>query len=591
MTQPSPDSDLFFGTKGPTNAKIALVGEAWGSEEELQKKPFVGISGHVLDGMLKAAGLDPSSIFFTNLVAARPPSTQGLDSNDFRSFLHPSADAKVAKLAPFNGLFPSPLVSGGLDKVAKQLEIVRPELIIAAGNYPFWAFSSAGKVKPSTLPSGWRVPAGIGDWRGSQLVADRIAAGTRLLPIYHPSAVNRQWSLRALTIHDLKTRVPLALSGQWTKPSLRFLAPPSFGEARTFLWRTLEALDRGLVEIAVDLETRARRIITCIGFARTTLEAVCIPLIRPTIAGGVEPWWSLDEERLLVGLIRRVLNHPNARLIGQNFAYDIQYLSRWWGIRPRVYWDTMIAQHVAFPGTPKSLDYLASLHCTDFYRYWKEDSKEWELKGDIKQHLEYNCDDCIYTLKIYHSQRAMIKTMGLETQLEMKMAEWPLAVEMMQRGVLVDREEKRQSHSRVMLAAMEREERLLKIIPPSCRPPVQKGAKPFERSNKQILRCLYEILHLKSAKHRKTGNDSIDDEALRELQIRYPYFKNLFDLLIELRSLRVFANNFLSAETDVDGRWRTAYNIAGPETHRWSSSENAFGKGTNFQNIPSGTED
>jgi DNA polymerase-1 len=57
----------------------------------------------------------------------------------------------------------------------------------------------------------------------------------------------------------------------------------------------------------------------------------------------------------------------------------------------------------------------------------------------------------------------------------------------------------------------------------------------------------------------------------------------------------IFLSNFLTAQLDEDQRMRCAYNIGGsesgksaPKTYRLSSSENAFGSGTNLQNIPSG---
>jgi hypothetical protein len=46
----------------------------------------------------------------------------------------------------------------------------------------------------------------------------------------------------------------------------------------------------------------------------------------------------------------------------------------------------------------------------------------------------------------------------------------------------------------------------------------------------------------------------------------------------------------LEAKLSPDGRLRCSFNIAHPETHRWSSNSNGFGEGTNLQNIPKGDE-
>lgn len=577
--------DLFYGTSGPRSAEIAIVGEAWGSEEERLHRPFVGESGRELDKMLAEAGITREECFCTNLVSARPP------RNEFTQFLFPTKEAKASKQELVNGLALRPIAQEGLDKLARQLAIVRPSLIIACGNYPFWAFSSNAKISNSGKPSGYKVPAGITTWRGSQLVCDRIARNTRLLPIIHPAAIVRQWYLRAITVHDLRVRGGLARKGSWAKPVYNAIAPPLFHQATSWLLRTLHALEATPTEIMVDLETDRYRVIACIGLARSRLEALCIPFIRPTSGGGTTPWWTFTQEVELVKLLRAVLNHPNAILVGQNFAYDIQYLGKWWNIRRRLGGDTMINQHVMFPGTPKTLGYLASLYADDYYSYWKEDSKDWKAEGDITKHLLYNCDDCIYTWIIYQSQKDAIIKMGLTEQVKTKVEEWHLAVEMMERGVLLDKRERGGMTLRVAAAAYDRQERLQRMVPEFCRPPTKKGAAPFYNSPPQQHQLLYEMLGLKSVHHRKTGNITVNDEALHELKLRYPYLTRLFDTILELRSLGVFANNYLSAAVDPDGRWRTSFNVAGPETMRWSSSENAFGRGVNLQNLSTGTEE
>jgi uracil-DNA glycosylase family 4 len=77
--------DLWFGTKGPSNANIIIVGESWGSEEARAQRPFVGSSGTELNRILAHAGLNPLDILFTNVVAAQP---QG---NETWRFFEPKA--------------------------------------------------------------------------------------------------------------------------------------------------------------------------------------------------------------------------------------------------------------------------------------------------------------------------------------------------------------------------------------------------------------------------------------------------------------------------------------------------------------------
>jgi DNA polymerase len=65
-------SRLVFADGVPT-AKLMLVGEAPGAEEDRQGKPFVGRAGQLLDRMLAAIGLDRTKVYIANIVPWRPP--------------------------------------------------------------------------------------------------------------------------------------------------------------------------------------------------------------------------------------------------------------------------------------------------------------------------------------------------------------------------------------------------------------------------------------------------------------------------------------------------------------------------------------
>lgn len=64
---------VVFG-KGPTPARLMLVGEGPGADEDAQATPFVGKSGKTLDKMLADAGLRREDIWVTNIVRCRPAS-------------------------------------------------------------------------------------------------------------------------------------------------------------------------------------------------------------------------------------------------------------------------------------------------------------------------------------------------------------------------------------------------------------------------------------------------------------------------------------------------------------------------------------
>lgn len=65
-------TQLVFADGNP-EARVMLVGEAPGRDEDIQGLPFVGRSGQLLNRMLAAIGLDRTSVYIANVVPWRPP--------------------------------------------------------------------------------------------------------------------------------------------------------------------------------------------------------------------------------------------------------------------------------------------------------------------------------------------------------------------------------------------------------------------------------------------------------------------------------------------------------------------------------------
>lgn len=64
--------NLVFGTGNP-QAKIMLVGEGPGENEDLQGIPFVGKSGQLLDKYMAAVDLNRNNVYIANIIKCRPP--------------------------------------------------------------------------------------------------------------------------------------------------------------------------------------------------------------------------------------------------------------------------------------------------------------------------------------------------------------------------------------------------------------------------------------------------------------------------------------------------------------------------------------
>lgn len=101
-----------------------------------------------------------------------------------------------------------------------------------------------------------------------------------------------------------------------------------------------------------------------------------------------------------------------------------------------------------------------------------------------------------------------------------------------------------------------------------------------------LKRLFYEVMSLPVQYNTTKGirRPSCGREQLEKLEV-YFHATPLCKAILSFRDLSKQIE-FLTNEVDPDGRIRTSYNIAGTETGRWSSSENAFGTGGNLQNFP-----
>ena len=91
---------------GSPEARVMLIGEAPGAEEDRQGKPFVGPSGQLLDRMIAEIGLDRSRVWITNVIYWRPPGNR------------PPTTGEIAVCLPF---------------LERQIELLDPAVILFVG--------------------------------------------------------------------------------------------------------------------------------------------------------------------------------------------------------------------------------------------------------------------------------------------------------------------------------------------------------------------------------------------------------------------------------------------------------------------------
>lgn len=566
--------DLFRYTRGPRDADIILIGEAWGSEENSAKIPFVGPSGKELDRILGDAGLSNTRILFTNVIHSQPP------GNDFTHFLE---DPKAKGTLTYEGLKVKPVLRESVENLHRLIARVNPKLIICAGNLPLWALSNHSTIRAN-------YPSGIGSWRGSQTYTREIL-GKRwpLLPIIHPAAILREWGFRQITVQDLR-RVARFLQSDddksWSPAARTFcLHRPTYQQViqRFRNWKL--ALEIGPLELAVDLETYKRKWISVVGLADSTCE-LCIPLIFKGQDSFIQSYFALREEQEIWLSLKEILEHPNVRIIGQNFIYDTEWFHRLYNIRAIVSFDTMVAHHLLYPGTPKRLDYLASLYC-EHYSYWKDESGDWDqFPNDADRYWKYNTKDTRATYECAKVLKSALKSQNMQELYDFQLENWNLSRSLMLRGIAFDSSLQKDMRLTLMEESSQISHWLLSVLPERFR--YAPSGKEWFTSPKQTAFLLYEVLGLKPVLHKTTKKPTTDDSALQELGERAGWLSPLIERLRHLRSLNLFTANFLDARPGVDGRMRCSFNIAHPETFRWSSNSNGFGEGTNLQNIPKG---
>ena len=148
---------------GQPNARVMLIGEAPGRDEDIQGKPFVGRAGQLLDQMFGAIGMgrgspDPDrALYITNVLPWRPPQNRD-----------PTPE-EIAMMLPF---------------VARHVQLVDPDVLVLMGNISCQAL--LGRKGITRLRGTWAE-----------------ALGKPALPMFHPAYLLRNPHAKREAWHDL----------------------------------------------------------------------------------------------------------------------------------------------------------------------------------------------------------------------------------------------------------------------------------------------------------------------------------------------------------------------------------------------------
>ena len=198
--------------------------------------------------------------------------------------------------------------------------------------------------------------------QGGEAEVESAAGPARLkfLPTYSPAAVLRAWHWRPIVLADLLKAARERRVATLARPHRRVIVSPSIGEVEEWTGRALSGPAPARL-LAPDIETLNGQI-RCIGFARSREDVLVIPFIARLTGGSY--WGDEAHELRAWRAVRALLESPIPK-VGQNFLFDLTYLSRF-GIRSRnCYHDTMLLHHTLFPEMQKGLGFLGSIYTNE----------------------------------------------------------------------------------------------------------------------------------------------------------------------------------------------------------------------------------
>lgn len=533
---------------GPRNAKIMLVGEAPGADEERGGKPFVGYSGQLLDGMLDRVGIRRHECFITNVCHVRPP------GNEFKWFFQ-KKDPKARLHLAY-----------GMLQLKEDIELIKPNLVIALGGQPLKVLTGKNSIT---------------NWRGS-ILDSVLVPGTKILGTYHPAAILRTWDYKAVAELDLAKARRESTFPEIRRIPREFILNPPYDQRSQIIAEMV-----GADWLAVDIECwqndSGKWELACIGFSDRKDRALVI---------------AYDKHDVLVHSDIRRLLESGAKKVLQNGTFDVTVLREsGYDVRNFV-WDTMLAHHALYPecagggdeiaamggkkrqaALSKGLAFLTTLY-TDIPRY-KDDGKLWKKTGDIEMFWRYNGLDCMATWEVRDGQEHDLRAFGTTQVKDHAMSLVEPLMAMTKTGIKIDAEKREEFRKKYTDEAA----RLQDFLDTLAGQPLNVS------SNKQITWFLYDKLGLpkqyvkkKTDNPDKPKNPSANKDIVVKLAAK---FKNPGLLtILKIREKRTMLERYVDVKLDDDGRMRCNFDITGTRSGRLSSRASLSGSGTNLQNIP-----
>lgn len=526
--------------EGPQNARIVALGEAPGSDEEIEKRPFVGISGQLLRSTFLRAGVTADEIYFCNQSQFRP----GYDNK-------------------FEHLIGSPELEEGQREVIRYINENRPNVVVALGAQALEFL--CGKK-------------GIFAWRGSILSSNRpdIQPPVKVIPTFHPAAVTRDWTLNPIFDGDIRRVVSDSQFAELNLPQREFVIDPQGLDLEYYTQLLCEA-----DKVAVDIESvKNSTHILCVGFSPNPALGICIPYREST---------QNHIDRILTSSARKIFHFG---------TFDTEMLWLNGHETNNYYWDTLTAQHVLNAELPRGLDFLCSIYTRE--PYYKSsgrteipnDQKQWGTKVDKEKLYIYNCRDICVTHEIHLIQETELTHPDDIRIFQHEMNLIPVGQSMSRNGMLCDME-RRGIFEKALYHRWWKLQALMETL----------SGKPVNVRSPKLKDLLYGDFKLPVRRNRGGGITTDEDAIVSLLTYCTDYVNGLkqaaaiadwkrkllvLKAILEIRGLRQLLSNYIKNEISKDGRIRSIYKFAATETGRSACEGYVDGTGNNSQTFPRG---
>lgn len=558
----------YVPSKGPRNARIFVVGEAPGQEEERIGEPFVGPAGVFLREFLQMAGIAPEDVYFSNIAKYRPP------GNKLEAFFE-------------DGGIPNTLVRDGLAELMHEILMVQPKVIVALGNFPLWALTGKAKWvdywKDNKHIRGF---TGIHDWRGSILPCTLMPT-FKVIPTFHPSYIRQEgMSDHPSFLTDLIRVKKESAFGYINYPKKAIIlvedVPRVLGNYQELIydgaapqWDVTDWTRYSVRDYLLDQPD----IPTTLDIEYLNNNLICCGLTKERDCAFVIPTQSLGDLSYLGEIIRRTksFNAQNSMFDGSILEWHYQL-----PILDRVVFDTMVCAYCANVELPKGLDYLCSIYTDQPYYKGLVD---WTLVKKKQQPFSvvyaYNGIDVWVQHEIMEEQiKEELSDESTRRNFQFLMRLIPPLWKMSKRGIKIDLDLMKNVKETLDGEAAERAFELMFLT----------GARDLinVKSPVDVRKLLYEDFNLPVIRETKTG-PATDDKTLAELYRRSSDEKarRAIELVRQQRNARDLRSKFFDIGFDADGRMRGHYDPTKTVTGRLASRKfYPTDSGTNQQNIP-----